>query len=163
VVAGWGWFLIQGVQDPLGGINTLWPLFGISNQLLAAIALAVGTTVLVRSGKARFAWVTLLPLAWLLLVTLTAGWQKIFAADPRLGFLSHAAATAAGVAAGTVDPSRGARLIFNDRLNVAMAALFMSVVVLVVISSARVWLGILRGRAPATTQEAPYVETSYAS
>ena len=163
VVAGWGWFLIQGVQDPLGGINTLWPLFGISNQLLAAIALAVGTTVLVRSGKVRYAWVTLLPLAWLLLVTLTAGWQKIFAADPRLGFLSHAAATAAGVAAGTVDPSRGARLIFNDRLNVALAALFMSVVVLVVISSARVWLGILRGRALATTQEAPYVETSYAA
>jgi carbon starvation protein len=163
VVAGWGWFLIQGVQDPLGGINTLWPLFGISNQLLAAIALAVGTTVLVRSGKARFAWVTLLPLAWLLLVTLTAGWQKIFAADPRLGFLSHAAATAAGVVAGAIDPSRGARLVFNDRLNVAIAALFMSVVVLVVISSARVWLGILRGQAPATTQETPYVESSYAA
>jgi carbon starvation protein len=162
VVAGWGWFLLQGVQDPLGGINTLWPLFGISNQLLAAVALAVATTVLIRSGKARYAWVTLLPLAWLLVVTLTAGWQKIFAADPRLGFLSHAAATAAQVAAGTLEASRGARLIFNDRLNVAVAALFMTVVVLVVISSVRVWLGILQGRTPATTREAPYVATTYA-
>jgi len=163
VVAGWGWFLLQGVMDPLGGINTLWPLFGISNQLLAAVALAVATTVLIRSGKARYAWVTLLPLAWLLVVTLTAGWQKIFAADPRLGFLSHAAATAAQVAAGTMEASRGARLIFNDRLNVAVAALFMTVVVLVVISSVRVWLGILQGRTPATTREAPYVATTYAA
>ena len=148
VVAGWGWFLLQGVQDPLGGINTLWPLFGISNQLLAAIALAVGTTVLIRSGRARYAWVTLLPLAWLLIVTLTAGWLKIFSADPRLGFLAHAAATAAQVAAGTMDPSRGARLIFNDRLDAAVAALFMGVVVLVVVSSVRVWLGVLRGAPP---------------
>jgi carbon starvation protein len=163
VVAGWGWFLLQGVHDPLGGINTLWPLFGISNQLLAAIALAVGTTVLMRSGKARYAWVTLLPLAWLLVVTLTAGWQKIFAADPRLGFLAHAAATSARIASGAVDPATGGRLIFNDRLNVAVAAMFMAVVVLVVISSARVWLGILRGTTPATTQEAPYVATSYAN
>ena len=162
VVAGWGWFLLQGVQDPLGGINTLWPLFGISNQLLAAIALAVGTTVLVRSGKARYAWVTLLPLAWLLVVTLTAGWQKLFSADPRLGFLAHAAATAAQVAAGTLDPARGARLIFNDRLDAAVAALFMAVVVLVVVSSARVWLRVLQGRTPAVSREAPFVETEYA-
>jgi carbon starvation protein len=163
VVAGWGWFLLQGVQDPLGGINTLWPLFGISNQLLAAVALAVGTTVLIRSGRARYAWVTLLPLAWLLIVTLTAGWLKIFSADPRLGFLAHAAATAAQVAAGTMDPGRGARLIFNDRLDAAVAALFMGVVVLVVVSSVRVWLGVLRGRTTVTSRETPFVETGYAT
>jgi len=163
VVAGWGWFLIQGVQDPLGGINTLWPLFGISNQLLAAVALAVGTTVIIRAGKARYAWVTLLPLAWLLVVTLTAGWQKVFSSDPRLGFLAHAAATAAQVAAGTMDPSRGARLIFNDRLDAVVAALFMAVVVLVVASSARTWVALLKGRASTGAAEAPFVETSYAT
>jgi len=162
VVAGWGYFLVQGVMDPLGGINSLWPLFGISNQLLAAVALCVGTTILIKGGKGRYAWVTLVPLAWVLLVTLTAGWQKVFADDPRLGFLAHAAVTADQIATGAVDPARGARLIFNDRLDAVLAITFMVVTVLVVAASAREWVLVLTRRKPATVKEAPFVETAYA-
>src|SRR5437588_2329475 len=122
VVAGWGVFLYQGVVDPLGGINSLWPLFGISNQLLAAVALCVGTTILIKMGRQRFAWVTLTPLAWLVAVTMTAGWQKVFSPDPRLGFLAHAASLAASP---NLD---AAPLIFNDRLTTFVALLFMTVV-----------------------------------
>jgi carbon starvation protein len=161
IVAAWGWFLVQGVTDPLGGINSLWPLFGISNQLLAAVALCVGTTVLIKSGKARYAWVTLGPLAWVLVVTLPAGWPKVFASDPRLGFLSHAARTAEQVAAGSLEAARGARLIFNDRLDAVVALAFMIVTVLVVATSAREWVLVLLRRRPATASESPFVETAY--
>ncbi|HZN98601.1 MAG TPA: carbon starvation CstA family protein [Gemmatimonadales bacterium] len=162
IVAGWGYFLVQGVLDPLGGINSLWPLFGISNQLLAAVALCVGTTLIIKSGKARYAWVTLLPLAWLLTATLTAGWQKVFAADPRLGFLSHAAALAQQVADGSMEAGRAARLIFNDRLDAVVTVVFMVVTVLVLLASAREWVLILTRRKPARVQETPFVETAYA-
>jgi carbon starvation protein len=162
VVAGWGYFLVQGVLDPLGGINSLWPLFGISNQLLAAVALCVGTTIIVKSGKARYAWVTLVPLTWLLAVTLTAGWQKVFADDPRLGFLSHAARTAEQVASGSMEAGRGARLIFNDRLDAVVALIFMVVTVTVVAASAREWILVLTRRRPAAMKESPFVETAYA-
>jgi carbon starvation protein len=162
IVAGWGYFLVQGVLDPLGGINSLWPLFGISNQLLAAVALCVGTTLIIKSGKARYAWVTLAPLAWLLAITLTAGWQKVFAADPRLGFLSHASSVAAQIAAGNIAPARGARLIFNDRLDAVVTMTFIVITVLVVLSSAREWALILTRRKPARVQESPFVETAYA-
>ena len=161
IVAAWGWFLVQGVTDPLGGINSLWPLFGISNQLLAAIALCVGTTILIKAGKARYAWVTLVPLAWVLAVTLTGGWQKVFALDPRLGFLSHAASVAEQVATGSMESARGARLIFNDRLDAAVALFFMAATVLVVAASAREWLLVLTRRRPAVVKESPFVETAY--
>src|SRR5688572_10648614 len=149
VVAGWGWFLYQGVVDPLGGINSLWPLFGISNQLLAAVALCVGTTILIKMGKQRYAWVTLAPLAWLVTVTMMAGWQKVFSADPRLGFLAHAASLA-----GSADPN-AARMIFNDRLDAGVALLFMIVVTLLIGTSAREWWLVLSKRKPAQVHEAP--------
>ena len=141
----WGYFLVQGVLDPLGGINSLWPLFGISNQLLAAVALCVGTTLIIKCGKARYAWVTLVPLAWLLTVTLTASWQKIFSPDPRLGFLADARALELEIANGTMEAARGARLIFNDQLDAVVAGTFVVIVLAVVISSAREWIRILWG------------------
>src|SRR3989454_6444953 len=135
IVAGWGYFLYQGVVDPLGGINSLWPLFGISNQLLAAVALCVATTILIKMSRVRYAWVTLAPLAWLVTVTMTAGWQKGVLPDPRLGFLAHAASLA-----GSAVPDAG-RIIFNDRLNTFVALLFMAVVVMLLIVSIReLWL-----------------------
>jgi carbon starvation protein len=151
VVAAWGYFLYQGVIDPLGGINILWPLFGISNQLLAAIALAVATTFLIRGGRARYAWTTLLPLAWLLAVTMTAGYQKIFSLDPALGFLAQADQLSAALEAGTVavEKLRDARTqIFNLRLDAAVTGLFMALVGLIVIEASRAWYRILRGPAP---------------
>ena len=157
VVAGWGYFLYQGVVDPLGGINSLWPLFGISNQLLAAVALCVGTTILIKMGRGRFAWVTAAPLAWLVTVTMTAGWQKVFSADPRLGFLAHAASLA-----GSTSPD-AARLIFNDRLNTFVALLFMTVVTVLILTSVREWWLVLSRRKTAIVHEAPYVETGYAT
>jgi carbon starvation protein len=160
-VAAWGYFLLQGALDPSGGIKSLWQLFGISNQLLAAVALCVGTTVLIKGGRARYAWVTLAPLAWVLTVTLTAGWQKVFSADPQLGFLAHASQTAEQVAAGSLDAARGAQLLFNDRLDAAVALLFMSVTVLVIAASAREWFLVLTRRRPATAKESPFVETAY--
>ena len=149
-------------MDPLGGINSLWPLFGISNQLLAAVAFCVATTIIIKMGKLRYVWVTLVPMAWLLAVTLTAGWQKIFAADPRLGFLAHARDTAAKIASGAVEPAKGARLIFNDRLDAALAGIFMTIVVALLLASIREWIAVARGRKAAVVKEAPYVETAYA-
>ena len=140
IVAAWGWFLYQGVTDPLGGINSLWPLFGIANQLLAAVALSVGTTLIIRAHRARYAWVTLLPLSWLLAVTSTAAWQKIFAVDAHLGFLAHASQTAEKVAYATLDPVVGARMIFNDRSDALLCAVFLVITWAVVFTSARVWL-----------------------
>jgi len=157
VVAGWGYFLYQGVVDPLGGINSLWPLFGISNQLLAAVALCLGTTILIKMGRARFAWVTAAPLAWIVTVTMTAGWQKVFSADPRLGFLAHGASLV-----GSTNPA-AARLIFNDRLNTLVALLFMTVVTILIVASLREWWLVLSRRKTAIVHEAPYIETRYAT
>jgi carbon starvation protein len=157
IAAAWGYFLYQGVVDPLGGINSLWPLFGIANQLLAAVALCVGTTIIIKMGRARYAWVTLIPLAWLVTVTMTAGVEKVFAPEPKLGFLAHAASLA-----GSTNPNAG-RLIFNDRLDAGMALLFMTIVGLLLISSVREWWLVLSKRKPPVVHEAPYVESGYAT
>jgi carbon starvation protein len=129
----WGYFLYQGVVDPLGGINTLWPLFGISNQMLAAIALILCTVVLFKMKRERYAWVTVLPTVWLLICTLTAGLQKVFHPDPAIGFLAHAGKFAAAAAEGQVlAPAKTLeemqRVVFNDRVDAALAAMFIAVV-----------------------------------
>ena len=146
MVGGWGYFLYQGVVDPLGGINSLWPLFGISNQLLAAIALSVATTLIIKSDRARYAWTTLLPLMWLLAVTLTAGYQKIFSPEVRIGFLAHAAALQSRIAGGEIPAAKLAEthsLIFNDRLDAAVTGLFMVLVMVIVVDSLREWYRVL--------------------
>jgi carbon starvation protein len=160
----WGWFLYQGVSDPLGGINSLWPLFGISNQLLAAVALCVGTTIIFRMGKGRYAWMTMLPLSWLAIVTLTGGWLKIFSDSPKLGFLSHAKTIQDLLAAGklpagaqTIDAAR--RMIFNDGLDAVIAGFFMIAVVVILFESIRVWLGISSGRVKATSTEIAFTRS----
>jgi carbon starvation protein len=158
IVAAWGYFLYQGVVDPLGGINSLWPLFGIANQALAAISLCVATTILIKMRKARWCWVTLTTLAWLLVVTITASAEKIWSADPRLGFLSHARFLSAQLTAGVVQAGTVAdiqRLIFNDRLDAAIAAGLMILTIIIFIESARhCWL-FVSGKTVPVLREAP--------
>ncbi len=158
VVGAWGYFLYQGVVDPLGGINILWPLFGIANQLLAAIALAVATTIIIGGGRARYAWTTLVPLAWLLAVTMTAGYQKVFSADPALGFLAQADRLATALAAGTVPVAKLAETraqIFNLRLDACVTILFMALVGLIVLEAGRAWYRELGGPARALPLREP--------
>lgn len=160
VVAAWGWFLYQGVIDPLGGINSLWPLFGIANQLLAAIALCVGTTLIFKMGRARHAWVTLLPLAWLTVVCFSAGIIKLTAASPRLGFLAHRDMLAAKLTAGGLNPvqvAETAALMRNDLVNAGMTALFFAMTAVILGLSLRAWWRLARGLEPAVPHEAPAV------
>ena len=159
IVGGWGYFLYVGVIDPNGGINILWPLFGIANQMLAAIALSVATGILVKSGKARYAAVTLVPLAWLAIVTTTAAWQKIVSTDPRIGLLAAARQLSAHLAAGDLPAKAAAvapQLIFNQRLDAWLTGFFTAVLWLVIIDMGRVCLRKLRGLPVAVTSEAPY-------
>ncbi len=144
-VCSWGWFLYQGVTDPFGGINSLWALFGIANQMLAGMALMLATVILVRMKKMRYVWVTALPALWILVVTLTAGWQKIFSADAKIGFLAHAHKFADAVAAGQVlAPAKTLeqmqRVVFNDYVDAAMASVFILVVISMLLFALRaIW------------------------
>ena len=162
VVAGWGYFLYFGTIDPLGGINSLWPLFGIANQMLAAIALCVATTVLVKSARARFAWVTALPLVWLVVVTTAAAWEKLFSPDLRVGFLSHANDLAAKLEAGSLTGAaadQAPQLIFNDRLDAALTLFFMITVWVLVVETARICHACLSGRRCPPLSETPHIPT----
>ncbi|MFN3429137.1 MAG: carbon starvation CstA family protein [Candidatus Sericytochromatia bacterium] len=158
VVAGWGWFLYQGVIDPLGGINSLWPLFGIANQLLAAIALCVGTTILIKIHKARYMWVTLVPLAWVALVTFTAGFMKVFDPSPKIGFLAHRDSLAAKLASGAVPAEKIAEttaVMRNDMINAGMASMFLVMTALILVLSVAQWVRILRGKDALPLSEPP--------
>jgi len=165
IVAMWGYFLYQGVIDPLGGINSLWPLFGIGNQLLAAVALVVATTILLKMKKLRWIWVTLIPMAWLVIVTMTASYQKIFARDPRIGFLAGAKAMAVQIAAGKIAPAKLVethRLIFNLRLDAAVTGIFACMVLVLVVEALFQWYSILARRRESVLHESPYVATRWA-
>ena len=159
-VSAWGYFLYQGVVDPLGGINTLWPLFGIANQMLAAIALVLGTVVLFRMKQDKYAWVTIVPTVWLLICTLTAGFQKLFDASPRVSFLTHAANYREALADDRIlAPAKSAaemsRIILNDYVNAGLCALFMLVVISITLFGIRAILNARRSGAP-SVRETPY-------
>jgi carbon starvation protein len=164
IVGGWGYFLYQGVMDPLGGINSLWPLFGIANQLLAVVALCVATSILIKMNKARYAWVTILPMLWLVLVTQTAGYQKIFHPEPRIGFLAEANRLSGMISAGKVPVEKIAvvqRQIFNNKLDAVVTGLFSVMVLIILIDCLREWLAILSRRKLPVLHEAEYQRTAY--
>ena len=154
-VSAWGYFLYQGVVDPLGGINTLWPLFGISNQMLAAIALTLATVVLFKMKREKSAWVTMIPAVWLLICTLTAGFQKIFHSNPKIGFLAHADKFQAAIAQDQLlAPAKTMvqmhQIVFNDYLDASLAGIFMAVVLSVVFFGIKAALSALRSEKPTT-------------
>ncbi len=162
LVAAWGWFLYQGVLDPLGGINSLWPLFGLANQLLSVIALCLGTTILIKMGKARYLWTTLVPLAFMIVVTFSAGYLKIFSPDPRIGFLSGANKLAQNVApaATNVDFARQAVIW---RIDALVAAIFLVLVAAILGGCAWQWWRLLRGTKPVVLHESEFVPLAQVS
>ena len=164
IVGAWGYFLYQGVIDPLGGINSLWPIFGISNQLLAAVALVVATTILLKMGRLRWIWVTLLPMAWIVVITMTASYQKIFSPNPRIGFLSYANSLAAQTAAGQIPAAKLAethRVIFNQRLDAAVTAVLALMILVLLAEAFFQWYGILTRKRETALHETPYVATQW--
>ena len=160
IVGAWGYFLWQGVKDPLGGINSLWPLFGIANQLLAIVAMCVATTILIKMDRARYLFVTLSPLCVLVAVTFTASYHKIFDPNPRIGFLAHAHLLA-GQMATAPKPGDVARLILNDRIDAAVAAILVCLVSLIVLESALEWWRVLSGRKEARVKESAFVVSRF--
>jgi carbon starvation protein len=157
VVAAWGWFLYAGVTNPLGGINQLFPLFGIANQLLAAVALTVATTLLIKHGKLKWAWVTGIPLAWDAAVTLTASYQKVFSGDPTLGFFSQRDRFQAALDRGEVLPPAQdlddmQSVVTNSTVDGVLAALFAVLIIVVILDASRIWVRAIRARGLPTTE-----------
>jgi carbon starvation protein len=169
IVGAWGYFLYAGVNDPLGGINQLFPLFGIANQLLAAVALTVGTTILIKMGKLRYAWVTGIPLAWDAAVTLTASWQKIFSPDPAIGFFAQRAAAAESIEAGKLSDTLKAlkaesiqdahQILINTTVDGVLSILFAVMIIIVIVDAARVWYGLIWGGKQPEMSEVPWEES----
>jgi carbon starvation protein len=160
VVGGWGYFLYIGVIDPNGGVNLLWPLFGIANQMLAAIALSVSTGILIKSGKLNRAWITGVPLVWLVLVTSTAAWEKVFSTDVRIGFFAAANAMAAKLASGALPPDKAAiapQLIFNQHLDAWLTVFFVLVLWVIVLDMLRVSARHLTGKPVPVASETPHI------
>jgi carbon starvation protein len=161
IVAAWGYFLIVGVTDPLGGINQLFPLFGIANQLLAAVALTVATTILIKMGKLKYIWVTLVPLVWDAIVTLTASWYKIFSADPKIGFFAQRSAAMDAYNAGEAYTGASTlgqtqQIITNATVDGVLSIIFALAIIVVMVDAARVWAGLIRGKKEPDLHEAPY-------
>jgi carbon starvation protein len=165
IVGLWGYFLYQGVVDPFGGVNSLWPLFGIANQLLAAVALVVATTILMKMGRWRWLWVTLVPMCALVAVTMTASYQKIFHANPRIGLLAYASALSSQIAAGQIPAGKLAetqRLIFNQRLDAVVSAVLALMILALLADAARHWYGLITRRIQPVLHESPYIATRWA-
>jgi len=161
-VTAWGYFLWQGVKDPLGGVNILWPLFGISNQLLAGIALSVATGIIIKMGKLRYAWVTGLPLTWLAIICTWAAWEKVFSPNPAIGFLSGAASMAEKLAAGTLSPERAAvapQLIIGQRIDAVLALLFAVILWVVIVDMLRMSTRMRSGKPVLPLSESKYIRT----
>jgi len=159
-VAGWGFFVYQGVVDPLGGINTLWPLFGIGNQMLASMALILGTVVLFKMKKQRYAWVTILPTVWLFITSMTAGWQKIFHEKPSIGFLAQANKFRKGLDEGVIiAPAKSVAdmqtIVFSNQINAVLCGFFMLVAVTMLIAAFFVIRRALRSSVPTTHEAEP--------
>ena len=162
LVSAWGWFLYQGVIDPLGGINSLWPLFGLANQLLSVIALCLGTTILIKMGKARYLWTTLVPLIFMVGVTFSAGYLKVFSPDPKIGFLSGARMLDEKVAVAPVNVDF-ARQATIWRIDALVALAFLILVFAIVVGCGRQWWLLLRGTEPAVLHESEFVPLSQTS
>ena len=164
IVGMWGYFLYQGVIDPLGGINSLWPLFGIANQLLAAVALVVATTVLLKMGRKRWIWITLVPMAWIVTITMTASFQKIFSPNPRIGFLANANLLTAQIVAGKIPFAKlteTRRLIFNQKLDAVVTTVLALMVIVLIVEALVQWYAILSRRRGPILHESPYVPTQW--